>query len=120
MRGPHYSHGRQAPNYRRALEAVATPAPQDESTSRLCAAAILELRPTVSADLVEFWSLVAFGSATAVKKRYGVRPRIQDRITAASELADRLHGRAVQAVEIAERSEGPCFILPDGTGIAIK
>jgi serine/threonine protein kinase len=58
------------------------------------AAAILEQRPTVSADLVEFWSLVAFGSATAVQKRFGVKPRIQDRLAAASELVDRLYGRA--------------------------
>jgi len=84
------------------------------------AAAILEQRPTVSADLVEFWSLVAFGSATAVQKRFGVKPRIQDRLAAASELVDRLHGRAVQAVEIDERPQVPCFILPDGSGIAIK
>ena len=84
------------------------------------AATILEQRPTVSADLVELWSVVAFGSATAVQKRYGVRPRIQDRLAAASELADRLHGRAVQAVEIDERPQVPCFIMPPGTEITIQ
>ena len=38
------------------------------------AAAILNRRPTVSTDLVDFWSLVAFGSAAAVKTRFGVTP----------------------------------------------
>ena len=84
------------------------------------AAMILEQRPMVDADLVELWSVVAFGSATAVQKRYGLRPRIQDRMAAASELADRLHGRALQAVEIDERPQVPCFIMPAGTEIAIK
>ena len=37
------------------------------------APAILDRCPTVSEDLVDFWTLVAFGSASAVKRRYGVR-----------------------------------------------
>jgi hypothetical protein len=36
------------------------------------APAILDRCPTVSEDLVDFWTLVAFGSASAVKRRYGV------------------------------------------------
>jgi hypothetical protein len=81
----------------------------------------LKRRPTASADLVDFWTLVAFGSVTAVQKRYGVKPRIQDRLAAASELADRLHGRAVQAMEIDDgRPDVPCFIMPPGTHIAIE
>jgi hypothetical protein len=70
---------------------------------------------------VDFWVLVAFGSPAAVKKRYGVTPRMQDRLAAASELADRLHGKPVQAVDIAdERPNVPVFIMPPGTHIAIK
>jgi hypothetical protein len=84
------------------------------------AAAILKRRPTASADLVDFWTLVAFGSVTAVQKRYGVKPRIQDRLAAASELADRLHGRAVQAMEIDTVEPVPCFIMPPGTRIAVE
>ena len=84
-------------------------------------ATILEQRPTTSADLVEFWSVVAFGSAAAVEKRYGVRPRVQDRLAAASELADRLHGRAVQAVDIDDDGRDvPTFVFPPGTRIAIE
>jgi hypothetical protein len=83
-------------------------------------ASILEQWPTVDADLVELWRVVAFGSATAVLKRYGVKPRIQDRLEAASELADRLHGRAVPAMEFDAVEPGPMFIMPPGTEIAIK
>jgi len=46
--------------------------------------------------------------------------RIQDRLDAASELADRLHGRAVPAVEFDAVEPGPMFIMPPGTKIAIK
>jgi hypothetical protein len=35
------------------------------------AAAIIDRRPTASTDLIDFWTLVAFGSTTAVKKRFG-------------------------------------------------
>ena len=42
--------------------------------------ALLEHRPTASTDLAEFYTLVAFGSATAIEKRYGVKPRMQDRL----------------------------------------
>jgi hypothetical protein len=31
---------------------------------------------------VDFWVLNAFGSPSAVKKRYGVTPRMQDRLAA--------------------------------------
>ena len=85
------------------------------------AAAILERCPTASADVVDFWVLVAFGTTTAVKKRFGITPRMQDRLAAAAELADRLHGRSIQALEIEDdRPEVPCFIMPPGTKIAIK
>ena len=85
------------------------------------AAAILDRRPTASTDVVDFWTLVAFGSATAVQKRYGVKPRLQDRLAAAKELADRLDGRAIQAVEIDDDGpEVPVFVFPPGTHIAIE
>ena len=83
-------------------------------------AAILDRRPTVSNDLVDFWWLVAFGSAAAVKTRFGVTPRIQDRLAAAAELADRLHGRAVQAHVDESRPYVPVYILPEGTRVATK
>jgi hypothetical protein len=64
---------------------------------------------------------VAFGSPRAVRKRYVVEPRMQDRLAAASELADRLHGKPVQAIDIDDdRPSVPCFIMPEGTKIAIK
>jgi hypothetical protein len=85
------------------------------------AAAILDCRATASTDVVDLWLLVAFGSAADVEKRFGVSPRMQDRLAAAAELADRLHGRAVEAVDIDDgRSDVPCFIMPPGTKIAIK
>jgi hypothetical protein len=85
------------------------------------AAAILARCPTASTEIVDFWLLVAFGSATAVRRRFGVKPRMQDRLAAAAELADRLHGRAVQAVEIDDdRPDVPCFIMPPGSEIAIR
>jgi hypothetical protein len=84
------------------------------------AAAILDRCPTASTELVDFWRLVAFGSVTAVQKRYGVKPRLQDRLTAAAELADRLHGRAIQAIEIDDRPDVPCFLMPPGSRIATK
>ena len=85
------------------------------------AAAILERCPTASADVVDFWVLIAFGLPSAVKKRYGVTPQMRDRLAAASELADRLHGKPIQAVDIDdERPSAPCFIMPEGTRIAIK
>jgi hypothetical protein len=80
----------------------------------------LRVRIVRMTDLVELWSIVAFGSATAVLKRYGVKPRIQDRLEAASELADRLHWLAVPAVEFDAVDPGPVFIMPPGTKIAIK
>ena len=79
------------------------------------ASVILEQRPTASADLVKFWTLVAFGSMTAVLRKYGAKPRLQDRLSAAAELADRLHGRAIQALEIDDRPHVPAFMLPPGT-----
>jgi hypothetical protein len=85
------------------------------------AAAILARRPRASAEIVDFWVLIAFGSPSAVKKPYGVTRRMQDRLAAASELADRLHGKPIQAVDIDdERPNVPVFIMPEGTAIAIK
>lgn len=84
------------------------------------AATILEECPTVSADLVRFWLLIAFGTATEVQRRCGVRPRLQDRFYAASELADRLHGRPAPTVEIEEHEpDVPAFILPPGSKVRI-
>ena len=77
------------------------------------AAAILDRCPTASTDVVDFWTLIAFGSATAVQKRYGLKPRLQDRLAAAKELADRLHGRAIPAVDIDDdRPDVPVFVFP--------
>ena len=70
---------------------------------------------------MDFWSTVAFGSASAVKKRFGVRPRIQDRLAAASELADRLHGRPTQVADVDdERPAVPVYLLPEGARVATK
>jgi hypothetical protein len=56
-----------------------------------------------------------------VKKQYGVTPRMQDRLPAASELADPLHGKPVQAIDIDdERPNVPVFIMPQDAHIAIK
>jgi hypothetical protein len=45
---------------------------------------------------------------------------MQDRL-AAAELADRLHGRPVQALDIDDgRPDVPCFIMPPGTEITIQ
>jgi hypothetical protein len=42
-------------------------------------------------------------------------------LSAASEPADRLHGRLVQAIDIEESAaDVPCFIMPPGPKIAIK
>jgi hypothetical protein len=85
------------------------------------AEAILARRPKASTEIVDFWVLVAFGSSAAVKKRFGVTPRMRDRLAAAAELADRLHGRAVQAIDVDDgRPDVPYFIMPPGTEIAIK
>jgi hypothetical protein len=44
-----------------------------------------------------------------------------DLCSAAAELADRLHGRAVQAVEMEDdRQDVPCFIMPPGSRIAVE
>ena len=83
--------------------------------------AILDRCPNASADIMDFRILVAFGSAAVVKERYGVEPRMHDRLAAASELADRLYGKPVQAVDIDdERRDVPVFIMPPDTHIAIN
>ena len=85
------------------------------------AAAILDRCPTASTDVVDFWVLIAFGSAADIKRRLGVTPRMQDRLAAAAEIADRLHGKAIQAIDIDdERPNVPVFIMPADTHIAIK
>ena len=82
---------------------------------------ILDRRPTTSRYLVDIWSLVAYGSADPVNRRFGVTPRMQDRLAAAAELADRLHCRAVQAIDVDEgRPDVPVYILPPGTRVATK
>jgi len=79
------------------------------------------IKSSASSDVVDFWVPVAFGSPAAVKKRFGVTPRMQDRLAAAGELADRLHGRPIQAIDIDdERPNVPVFIMPGDTEIAIK
>lgn len=84
------------------------------------AATILERRPATSEDLADFWALIAFGSSTAIKRKYGVAPRLQDRLAAAAEIADRVHGRAVQAIEIDDRPQCPAFALPPDTpGVSV-
>lgn len=76
---------------------------------------ILGCRPRASEDLIAFWSTIAFSSSAAIKRRYGVAPRLQDRLAAAAELADRLHGRPVQSIEIEDdRPLVPAFALPPG------
>jgi hypothetical protein len=46
---------------------------------------------------------------------------MQDRLAAAAELADRLHAKPVQAVDIAdERPTVPVFLLPEGARVATK
>jgi hypothetical protein len=82
---------------------------------------ILEQRPTTSADLVELWTTVAFGSAAVVQRKYGVKPRLQDRLAAAAQLADRLHGRPTPTLELEPEppAPGPLFIFPPGTHIDV-
>jgi hypothetical protein len=81
---------------------------------------ILERRPTASEDLVTLWTLIAFGSASAIRRQYGVTPRLKDRLAAAAAVADRLHGRAVPAQEADERPDVPeTFIMPPGTFVKI-
>jgi hypothetical protein len=58
--------------------------------------AILEHRPTASKDLVAFWALVAFGTPANIKRKFGVAAKMRDRLAAAGELADRLHGRFIE------------------------
>jgi hypothetical protein len=85
------------------------------------AAAIVDRCPTASTDVVDFWVLVAFGSPAAIKKRFGVTPRMQDRLAAAAALADRLHGKPIQAIDIDDqRPNIPVFIMPADAHIAIK
>jgi hypothetical protein len=43
---------------------------------RAIATVILEQRPTTSEDLVALWALIAFGSPMAVRRKYGVTPRL--------------------------------------------
>ena len=46
---------------------------------------------------------------------------MQDRLAAAAELADRLHGKPIQAIDIDdERPNVPVFIMPEDAHIAIK
>jgi hypothetical protein len=58
----------------------------------------------------------AFGLARAVKKRCGVTLQMQDRLAAAAELANRLHGRPIQAIDIDDEEllTVPVYILPEG------
>lgn len=87
---------------------------------RAIATVILECRPTASEDLVAFWTLIAFGSSAAVKRKYGVAPRLSDRLAAAAALADRLHGRPVLAEEVDDRPMVPAFALPaDTPGVSV-
>lgn len=79
------------------------------------ATTILERRPQTSEDLADFWSLIAFGSSAAIKRKFGVTPRLQDRLAAAAEIADRVHGRSVQSFEIDSFPDVPAFALPADT-----
>lgn len=80
---------------------------------------ILDQRPTTSADLVDFWATVAFSSPAVVQRKYGAKPRLQDRLAAAAQLADRLHGRPAPTLELEPepREMGPVFVFPPGTHI---
>lgn len=62
-------------------------------------ALILEHGPKTSQELIEFWRLVAFGTLKDIEAKLGVAPKLKDRIACAGALADRLHGRPLQAVE---------------------
>jgi hypothetical protein len=88
---------------------------------RSIAETLVKCRPSVSKELCEFWLLIAFGSAADVQRRFGVKPRLQDRMAAASELANRLHGKPVSVLEHESEADGhvPAFILPPGTQMAI-
>lgn len=76
---------------------------------------ILALCPTVSEDLTKFWLALVRDKASTIKKKYGANPTLYDRRAAATELADRVHGRPVQAIEIDERPDVPAFVLPAET-----
>jgi hypothetical protein len=46
---------------------------------------------------------------------------MQDRLAAAAELADRLHGRAVQAIDVDDgRPDVPVYLLPPGARVGTK
>ena len=83
------------------------------------APAILDPCPTVSGDLVDFWTLVAFGSASAVKRRYGVdvqayallrNPQIAKLIAAAE--AERLAANKITATRTLEKDRRIAFNDP--------
>lgn len=71
------------------------------------AAQILAGRPTTSKDLVALWALIAFGAKSTIKKKYGLEPDLRDRMEAARELANRLHGKPMQTHEISGVGGGP-------------
>jgi hypothetical protein len=85
------------------------------------APAILDRCSTVSEDLVDFWTLIAFGSASAVKRRYGVNvqayallrnPQIAKLIAAAE--AERLAANKITATRTLEAPQRPSEV--DGGG----
>jgi len=83
------------------------------------AAAIREYRPSVSEDLVKLWSDIAFGAPAYIRRKYGVVPRVTDRLAAAAAIADRLHGRPSVAIEVDPQPHMPAFILPEGTSVKV-
>jgi hypothetical protein len=81
---------------------------------------IPERRPTASDDFVALWTLIAFGSASAIRRQYGVSPRLKDRLAAAAAEADRLHRRAVPAQGADERPDVfDTFIMPADAHVAV-
>ncbi len=46
--------------------------------------------------LIDFWKLLAFGTAEDIEKAYGEKPKLRDRQAAADSLADRGYGKVIQ------------------------
>jgi hypothetical protein len=98
------------------------PPPPATMTRRHLAQCLLDARLldalTATATPIDFADLERRGVLQKVKhdrgwylkRRYGVTPRLTDRLAAAAELADRLHGRAIQTIDV-EAPAGPIFAV---------
>lgn len=68
--------------------------------------------------LIDFWKLLAFGTAEDIEKAYGEKPKLRDRQAAADSLADRGYGKVIQ-IEF-EGGWQPLFALPSGVSPSVS